>query len=254
MTGGAQELQAQPALAKNVNVFPTLTTFTCHLCVTTSYTPSIAYKFLNEDNREGIVQTLWNSRFAAIKRLPGRHRALSSTNTIMRSRDPIVTIAHPASTIRPGQRFDSTLLSCKSICQFFQASEQTGEGVKDLHINCGGSPSRLSAGKPGFLRSVVVCLSPSGQIAATSSVLPIILQFDATQRQLLPGSFVKCIKPRRDQQEQKWQYISLFNLLKLTCYVTHQQFNIQQLYALPTLYLCVLYLSENKQRLVPLTA
>ena len=28
----------------------------------------------------------------------------------------------------------------------------------------------------------------------------------------------------------------------------------QQLYVLPTLYLCVLYLSENKQRLVPLTA
>jgi hypothetical protein len=40
----------------------------------------------------------------------------------------------------------------------------------------------------------------------------------------------------------------LFNLLK------HQQFNIQQLYALPTLYLCVLCFSENKQRLVPLTA
>ena len=34
----------------------------------------------------------------------------------------------------------------------------------------------------------------------------------------------------------------------------HQQFNIQQLYALPTLYLCVLYLSENKQRLVPLAS
>jgi len=32
----------------------------------------------------------------------------------------------------------------------------------------------------------------------------------------------------------------------------HHQFNIQQLYALPTLYLCVLYLSENKQRLVTL--
>ena len=30
----------------------------------------------------------------------------------------------------------------------------------------------------------------------------------------------------------------------------HEQFNIQQLYALPTLYLRVLYLSENKQRLV----
>ena len=44
------------------------------------------------------------------------------------------------------------------------------------------------------------------------------------------------------------------NLLKPTGYVMHQQFNIQQLYLLPTLYLCVLYLSENKQRLVPLTA
>ena len=44
------------------------------------------------------------------------------------------------------------------------------------------------------------------------------------------------------------------NLLKPTCYVMHQQFNIQQLYALPTLYLCVLYLSENKEQLVPLTA
>ena len=44
------------------------------------------------------------------------------------------------------------------------------------------------------------------------------------------------------------------NLLKPTGHVMHQQFNIQQLYALPTLHLCVLYLSENKQRLVPLTA
>ena len=46
----------------------------------------------------------------------------------------------------------------------------------------------------------------------------------------------------------------MINLLKPTGYVMHHQFNIQQLYALPTLYLCVLYLSENKQRLVPLTA
>jgi len=46
----------------------------------------------------------------------------------------------------------------------------------------------------------------------------------------------------------------LLNHLKPTGYVMHQQFIIQQLYALPTLYLCVLYLSENKQRLVPLTA
>jgi hypothetical protein len=44
------------------------------------------------------------------------------------------------------------------------------------------------------------------------------------------------------------------NILKPTGYVTHQHFNIQQLYVLPTLYLCILYLSENKQQLVPLTA
>ena len=42
--------------------------------------------------------------------------------------------------------------------------------------------------------------------------------------------------------------------LKPTGHVMHQQFNIQQLCVLPTLYLCVLCLSENKQRLVPLTA
>ena len=34
-----------------------------------------------------------------------------------------------------------------------------------------------------------------------------------------------------------------FNILKPTGHVMHQQFNIQQLYILPTLYLCVLYLS-----------
>ena len=49
-------------------------------------------------------------------------------------------------------------------------------------------------------------------------------------------------------------HIDVINLLKPTGYVMHQQFNTQQMYALPTLYLCVLYLSENKQRLVPLTA
>jgi len=44
------------------------------------------------------------------------------------------------------------------------------------------------------------------------------------------------------------------NLLKPTGYVMHQPVNwrnIQQLYALPMLYLCVLYLSENKQRFLP---
>ena len=49
-------------------------------------------------------------------------------------------------------------------------------------------------------------------------------------------------------------YVMSLKLLKPTGHVMHQQFNIQQLYVLTTLYLCILYLSENKQRLVPLTA
>ena len=49
-------------------------------------------------------------------------------------------------------------------------------------------------------------------------------------------------------------WIQTINLLQPTGHVMHQQFNIQQLYVLPKLYLCVLCLSENKQRLVPLTA
>ena len=44
------------------------------------------------------------------------------------------------------------------------------------------------------------------------------------------------------------------NLVKPTGHVMYHQFNIQQLYVLPILYLWVLYLSESKQRLVPLTA
>ena len=48
-----------------------------------------------------------------------------------------------------------------------------------------------------------------------------------------------------------WKVYICVNLLNRIGYVMHQQFNIQQLYVLPTLYLCVLYLSENKQRLVP---
>ena len=39
----------------------------------------------------------------------------------------------------------------------------------------------------------------------------------------------------------------IVNLLKPTGHVMHQQFNIQQLCVLPTLYLCVLYLSEKKK-------
>ena len=54
--------------------------------------------------------------------------------------------------------------------------------------------------------------------------------------------------------QSNFSYPPSLNLLKPTAHVIHQLFNIQQLYVLSTLYLCVLYLSENKQRLVPLTA
>ena len=63
----------------------------------------------------------------------------------------------------------------------------------------------------------------------------------------------KCLYVNREESCMTNQYI-LFNILNPTGHVMHQQFNIQQLYVLPTLYLCVLYLSENKQRLVTLTA
>ena len=56
------------------------------------------------------------------------------------------------------------------------------------------------------------------------------------------------------RKRAKILYYIHINLLKPTGHYMYHQFNIQQLYALPTLYLCVLYLSENKQRLVPLTA
>ena len=58
----------------------------------------------------------------------------------------------------------------------------------------------------------------------------------------------------KNQINKEYTLRRLINLFKPTGHVMHQQFNIQQLYALPTLYLCVLYLSENKQRLVPPTA
>jgi hypothetical protein len=75
---------------------------------------------------------------------------------------------------------------------------------------------------------------------------------------VIAGFREEMMNPKLLFMEQKFhRSIARFdhiNLLKPTGYVMHNQFNIQQLYALPTLYLCVFYLSENKQRLVPLTA
>jgi len=47
---------------------------------------------------------------------------------------------------------------------------------------------------------------------------------------------------------------NFINLLKPTGHYVQHQVNTQQLYALTKRYLCVLYLSDNNQRLVPLTA
>ena len=57
------------------------------------------------------------------------------------------------------------------------------------------------------------------------------------------------IKVKYPNNSSKWQmgFNSAFKGLKPTGYVMHHQFNIQQLYALPTLYLFALYLSENIQ-------
>ena len=82
-----------------------------------------------------------------------------------------------------------------------------------------------------------------------------VFQHDCIQRDTKSDG-----KPKLQTGEWQMSYVCIiairlsFNLLKPTGHVMHQQFNIQQLYALPTLYSCVLYLSENKQRLVPLTS
>ena len=97
------------------------------------------------------------------------------------------------------------------------------------------------------------------RLTISTSLSTIINQVSCYQiMKVLPKRFklsdrmtiVLCIRTR----DISYLCMLYVNLLKPTVYVMHQQFNIQQLYALPTLYLCVLYLSENKQRLVLLTA
>ena len=81
---------------------------------------------------------------------------------------------------------------------------------------------------------------------------------DVDQAEIPKLNLLQCIKPNRNAtqygkpQTCKCMWLNMFtvakliNYLKPTGYVMHHQFNIQQLYALPTLYLCVLYLSENQ--------
>ena len=82
------------------------------------------------------------------------------------------------------------------------------------------------------------------------------------QRHKSTANLVNLLKPTGYVMHQQFKILKptgyvmyqQFNHFNPTGHVMHQQFNIQQLYVLLTLYLCVLYLSENKQRLVPLTA
>ena len=95
-----------------------------------------------------------------------------------------------------------------------------------------------------FMHGANVLLTPAVGIKAKAKKLSVNAEYvDAIQH--------PCV---HSPQTFAWRATKELNLLKPTGHVMHQQFNIQQLYVLPTLYLCVLNLSENKQQLVPLTA
>ena len=99
----------------------------------------------------------------------------------------------------------------------------------------------------GWLWNLILCSHPCGRISVGRNIRPSIYRVKALCDQCysLPVGSLNLQIPN-----VQWTIC----LLKPTGHVMHQQFNIQQLYVLPTLYLCVLYLSENKQRLVPLTS
>ena len=110
------------------------------------------------------------------------------------------------------------------------------------------SPPPPSLPYHGVCRSVVVS-RPSG---ANSAVLDLMLPRQGTKgHRNVPSSYALNYRVAVLLLTSPLTYL---NRLQPTGHVMHQQFNIQQPYVLPTLYLCVLYLSENKQRLVPLTA
>jgi hypothetical protein len=86
-------------------------------------------------------------------------------------------------------------------------------------------------------------------------------QFNIQQLYALPTLYlcVLCLSENKQRlvpliAQTDWFLLQRFNKLKPSGHYMYHQFNIHQRYALPTLYLCVLYLPENKQRLVPLTA
>jgi len=61
---------------------------------------------------------------------------------------------------------------------------------------------------------------------------------------------VDTVKVRKTDRQMMFREMS-FILLKTTSFV-HLQFNVQQLHALPTMYLCVLYLSKKNSDFYPI--
>jgi len=56
-----------------------------------------------------------------------------------------------------------------------------------------------------------------------------------------------------DRRGRRGKAILFLNLLKPTGYVMNRHFNIKHFYILPTLYLCVLYLSQQTATSAPYT-
>ena len=117
----------------------------------------------------------------------------------------------------------------------------------------------VAVGKQRVLHKLSVCIC-SRKYSACNAHAPYCHLWPAALYGSFPNYLINgTIFEKKSYSAQNVGFDFLYNfclkLLKPTGHVMHhQQFNIQQLYVLPTLYLCVLYLSENKQRLVPLTA
>ena len=131
---------------------------------------------------------------------------------------------------------------------FHSRSKQTGNMRLTGFSNCVTEESAVSRGNR---KSDLRCSALSSTLDAEVTEKNDIYAVDDEGTTLF-GSF--WIRIPSDEALYSSRTELWFKLLKPTGHVMHGQFNIQQLYVLPTLYLCVLYLSENKQRLVPLTA
>ena len=112
-------------------------------------------------------------------------------------------------------------------------------------------PVTASGTEPATFWFVVQCLNQLRHVTVLHRTKRIYVTIShRTKRIYVTISQTKRIYVTISQTKRIYVTISHqtnFILLKPTGYVMHHQFNIQKLYALPTLYLCVLYLSENKQ-------